>query len=620
MLYAAAIAGSAFIGLLIASVELLGRYRAFPGAALLGAPGFLYLTVNAAACMVVFALSTAFGWRFGVPDSASVGMVTLVRVIVSGFSAMALLRSSLFTLTQGETTVDAGPSALLNGLRSLLDRLVDQQHTEKLILREHLLTGLSFAKDHEALTLLCSTALVNPDPQSAEELGDLAAKLKASADIDDAVKLQIYAMKLLELAGSRAVEAAGKALRASSGVTGEPPLEDPVGPQKPQAKEQTENQINKELAWEEAHRIVGLLDQEDRFPTNLRAGQLRVDLRLLLAYRLRDVSSSLAALAFSELKEDLPNAELVFGAETVLSRSPMHVGNRLMRLLAPPPVRRVAYYSPGGRGRYDIRTEFSPPTGPAWLLATALDELGPHLDDELALAVLDASIELADLWDVRVARAAVHLRLGNREQAATDIDEALRDKDLMPDDTAFLLVAPQEDWDGVLRPVRDLLASDVSAEIKLTLWNAAVKDWIESKRPHRREHLANEPFTAMRSQDQQLFAEILPQILPPFLSAVAAAVPPRGSQRPLSSSDFTASAYNQVPETFLPEEVLEKLHAKFGEPPSFSDESLEPSHRRIADILEGSPQEWEQSRSSDAGQDLVSSRRSRQAGHLGVAR
>ncbi len=236
MLYTA-VAGSALIGLLTAAVELIGRYRAFPRAALLGVAGLTYLTVNAGAAAAAFALTAAFGWRFGLSDTASAGTVTLVRVIVAGSAAMALLRSSLFSFTQGETTVEAGPAGLLAGLRSVVDRSVDQRHAQAL-LHADLLTGLSFARDHEALTLLCSTALVNPDPQAAEALGDLAADLKARVDMDDAVKLRLYAMRLLELAGPRSVQVARDLLRLSAGPApgvsftgGVSPLNETVGPQ-----------------------------------------------------------------------------------------------------------------------------------------------------------------------------------------------------------------------------------------------------------------------------------------------------------------------------------------------------------------------------------------------------
>lgn len=217
------------IGALVAAGELLGRYRAFPAAAITSMPGLGYILLNAVAAGAAFILSAAFGWRFGLPDSAGAGTVTLARVLIAGFGAMALLRSSLFVFTQGDTTIDAGPAAFLSGLRTAVDRAVDQRHAQ-MLLGGDLLTGLSFARDHEALTLLCSTALVNPSVQSAEDLGTLVAELKARDDVSDDIKLQIYAMKLVEFAGRRPLESAANRLRnqrqesPAAGIAEEKPM------------------------------------------------------------------------------------------------------------------------------------------------------------------------------------------------------------------------------------------------------------------------------------------------------------------------------------------------------------------------------------------------------------
>jgi hypothetical protein len=132
---------------------------------------------------------------------------------------MALLRSSLFVFVQGDTRIDAGPSGVLAGLRTWVDRAVDQRHAQMLISGD-LLTGLSFTRDHQALTLLCSTALVNPDAESAEKLGAQAAELKARTDVSDDIKLQLYAMKLLELAGRGALVAGLIPLAAAHAAEG----------------------------------------------------------------------------------------------------------------------------------------------------------------------------------------------------------------------------------------------------------------------------------------------------------------------------------------------------------------------------------------------------------------
>ncbi len=240
-------------------------------------------------------------------------------------------------------------------------------------------------------------------------------------------------------------------------------------------------------------------------------------------------------------------------------------------------------------------TEPSRQARPPWLFAAALYELGRHLDDDLALAVLDAAIALTDLWDVRVARAAVHLQLGNSEQAAADLDQALLGRDRVRSGIASLVVVSELHWDGVLRPVRSLLDPDLQVPTKLALWNAAVRGWNELECQHRLWPRTKESFrVADTSGAQRIFPDALQKELPRFLNAVAAAVPPRGPLGPLSASDFTAATDDQVPETLLAKGVVEQLHEKFGTPPSSPDESVGP-RRSIREALAGSLQNWEES-------------------------
>src|ERR1700758_5513161 len=112
---------SALIGLTVGAIELAGKYRSDPLAALRCPPGWLYLAINAAASAGAYGAAFAFGWRFALPSSAGEGTVVFTRTLVAGFGAMALLRSSLFVLRQGSASVEAGPAGALASLRSTVE-------------------------------------------------------------------------------------------------------------------------------------------------------------------------------------------------------------------------------------------------------------------------------------------------------------------------------------------------------------------------------------------------------------------------------------------------------------------------------------------------------------------
>jgi hypothetical protein len=87
------------IGAFVGTGELISRYRDAPARALRCPPALLYIAVNSAAACAAYGLVDAFDLTFG----AAPGSPTRwTRVLVAGFGAMALFRSSLFTVRVGE--------------------------------------------------------------------------------------------------------------------------------------------------------------------------------------------------------------------------------------------------------------------------------------------------------------------------------------------------------------------------------------------------------------------------------------------------------------------------------------------------------------------------------------
>jgi hypothetical protein len=78
------------------------------------------------AATVAFGLILVFGWTAGLPVTEN-GKIVWIQIFSAGFSAMVLLRSSLFTVRIGSQDVDTGPAAVLQQLLAALDRQIDRR-------------------------------------------------------------------------------------------------------------------------------------------------------------------------------------------------------------------------------------------------------------------------------------------------------------------------------------------------------------------------------------------------------------------------------------------------------------------------------------------------------------
>jgi hypothetical protein len=211
----AVIALGAGVGL----AELVTRYRDEPSA-LRGSPSFwVYILLNAGASALAFALVQIFGWTFGVaPGSAR----TATQVLVAGLAAMALFRSSLFTLKVGDADVSIGPSALLTSLLSVVDRAVDRRRAAE---RSRSITkamgGVSFAKAKISLPAYCLQLMQNVPLEEQQKLRTSVDGLGLTA-MDDDLKALNLGLLLMNTVGPAVLEAAVRDLGARIGLGGSP--------------------------------------------------------------------------------------------------------------------------------------------------------------------------------------------------------------------------------------------------------------------------------------------------------------------------------------------------------------------------------------------------------------
>jgi hypothetical protein len=206
------------LGGLLGATEIVARYRDEPLKALWNWAGFIYVAVNMAASVSAFALSRVFGWNINLgPTSgpAAAASQEWTMVLVTGLSAMALFRSSLFIRKVGDKDVGIGPGAILTSLLEVTDRYVDRERGSKRVGDvDEIMDSLNFAKSAASLPPYCLSLLQNPSDDMQRDLKS-AVDLIRSQPVDDEVKLHLLGMQLLNLVGGNALKKAVKSLGTS---------------------------------------------------------------------------------------------------------------------------------------------------------------------------------------------------------------------------------------------------------------------------------------------------------------------------------------------------------------------------------------------------------------------
>lgn len=209
----------ALIGGLVGTGELISRYRDAPTAALLTAPASVYVGVNAGASLAALGLIRVFGWNFGQTDGSDAAR--WLQVLIAGFGAIALFRSSLFLVRAGDTDVGVGPSSFLQILLSAADRAVDRKRANaRAKAVAELMRGVSFEK---AVTALPTYCLALMQSVAAEEQENLATDVRelSQAPMDDAVKVLNLGLRLMNLVGPTTLKEAVRSLGDTITFAGE---------------------------------------------------------------------------------------------------------------------------------------------------------------------------------------------------------------------------------------------------------------------------------------------------------------------------------------------------------------------------------------------------------------
>jgi hypothetical protein len=200
---------ASLIGGLVGAGELLARYRSDPKRLLRAFSAWLYVLMNAGASCGALALIHGFNWTFG---AETVEGQRLTQVLVAGFGAVALFRTSLFVTRIGNQDIGIGPSTVLTVFLNTIDGEVDRVQAEdrsKIVSKA--MNGLSFERSYVALPTYCLALMQNVSHDNQEVLGAAIAKLR-NTDMDDDLKCLSLGLELMNVVGPRVLEAAVDAI------------------------------------------------------------------------------------------------------------------------------------------------------------------------------------------------------------------------------------------------------------------------------------------------------------------------------------------------------------------------------------------------------------------------
>lgn len=203
----------AALGLFVGAAELISRYTDQPWTMLRYPAALWYLAINALAAVAALYAIHVFGWRLGLAANASAASVQLTQVLAAGFGAMALFRSSLFSVRVADNDIGIGPSGILAVFLSAADRTLDRNraHPRAVVVGE-IMKGVSFEKAMEALPTYCFALMQNLSADAQANAAKDIASL-AGSDVSNNVKVLTMGLTLINVVGEDVLRAAVDSLR-----------------------------------------------------------------------------------------------------------------------------------------------------------------------------------------------------------------------------------------------------------------------------------------------------------------------------------------------------------------------------------------------------------------------
>ncbi len=203
-----------FVGL----AELIVRYKDEPLEAIKTFASVCYIVINALASLGTMYATEVFGWTFGIAAGSDTSKIQFVRILVAGFSSMALLRSSLFTVRVGNQDLGIGFSAVIQTLLRATDAAVDRHRGLSRDRIVKAMESVSFEKAVAVLPTYCLGLMQNLSPLDQEAFArniESINKLKT----DPAVKSRLLGLAVMNVMGSQvllcAIDSLGDKIRTT---------------------------------------------------------------------------------------------------------------------------------------------------------------------------------------------------------------------------------------------------------------------------------------------------------------------------------------------------------------------------------------------------------------------
>jgi hypothetical protein len=225
---------SAALGATVGASEIVSRYRDEPMQALATSPAAIYMLMNAAVSAFTYGLLTTYAEAV-IPALAD---DPLMRSIVAGFGAMAILRTKFFTLrTEGGEEVAIGPDAAVTAFLNAADRGIDRIRASRRLALVSQEAEKTLRPDAGGDFFLISlAAFQNLESEDKAKIAKIIDDMK-SAPFSPDLKLRAIAYGLLNVAGERNFLRVMEGLRAYA--PGEPSAGSPPATSSPGAAPST---------------------------------------------------------------------------------------------------------------------------------------------------------------------------------------------------------------------------------------------------------------------------------------------------------------------------------------------------------------------------------------------
>jgi hypothetical protein len=196
---------AAFIGAAVGIGEIVSRYRDAPERALRTPSAWLYISINA----IASAAAMCVVWYFGLGVAATGPRTMIQQILLAGFGAMALFRTSVFTVRVADQDIGIGPVVFLQVVLRATDRAVDRIRADaRAAAVSSSMAGVSFARAQAALPAFCLALMQNVPADEQNSVGTATKALIGSKELDDETKTRNLGLALMNVVGDKVLQTA----------------------------------------------------------------------------------------------------------------------------------------------------------------------------------------------------------------------------------------------------------------------------------------------------------------------------------------------------------------------------------------------------------------------------